>query len=105
MTQRDLLSTPFAVPGTTAAGLAGRTYQVLDRDAQTYASPIPGRVGGHRRSKTYGHLDCPAARRAITARRYLAHRVFLTDEETAVAAEYRPCAVCMPEEHRRWKHT
>ena len=28
---------------------------------------------------------------------------FLLDEETAVAAGYRPCAICMPEEYRLWK--
>ncbi len=105
MNRRDLPHTPSPVPGATAAGLADKTYQLLDCDAQTYASPTPGRVGGHRRSRIYGRLDCPAARRAIAAGGYLTHRVFFVDEETAVAAGYRPCAVCMPQEHRRWKHT
>ena len=31
------------------------------------------------------------------------HRVFFADEETAVAAGYRPCAVCMPERYAEWK--
>jgi methylphosphotriester-DNA--protein-cysteine methyltransferase len=29
--------------------------------------------------------------------------VFFADEQTAVEAGYRPCAVCMPEEYARWK--
>jgi methylphosphotriester-DNA--protein-cysteine methyltransferase len=31
------------------------------------------------------------------------HRVFFADEPTAIAAGYRPCAVCMREEYRQWK--
>jgi catechol 2,3-dioxygenase-like lactoylglutathione lyase family enzyme len=30
--------------------------------------------------------------------------VFFADEPTAVAAGYRPCAVCLPEAYRTWKH-
>jgi len=29
--------------------------------------------------------------------------VFFADEKTAVAAGYRPCAKCMPEEYGEWK--
>ena len=34
---------------------------------------------------------------------YVRHRVFFADEATAVAAGYRPCAICMPEAYRAWK--
>jgi methylphosphotriester-DNA--protein-cysteine methyltransferase len=30
-------------------------------------------------------------------------RVFFADEATAVAAGYRPCAVCMPAAYAEWK--
>jgi len=30
--------------------------------------------------------------------------VFFLDERTARAAGYRPCAICMPEKYRAWKH-
>lgn len=63
----------------------------------------PGRLGGHRRSRIYGRLDCPSARRAIGAGGYVSHRVFLQDEETAVAAGYRPCAACLRAAYLRWK--
>lgn len=66
-------------------------------------SATPGMFGGHRRSRIYGRLDCPSALRAIAKGGYVAHRVFFADESTAVAAGYRPCAVCMPDEYRRWK--
>lgn len=28
---------------------------------------------------------------------------FFRDEETAIKAGYRPCAVCMPEKYKEWK--
>jgi methylphosphotriester-DNA--protein-cysteine methyltransferase len=31
--------------------------------------------------------------------------VFSPDEATAIAAGYRPCAVCLPDEYARWKTT
>jgi hypothetical protein len=43
------------------------------------------------------------ARRAIEAGGYVTSRVFFADEQTAVAAGYRPCAVCLPEAYRIWK--
>jgi methylphosphotriester-DNA--protein-cysteine methyltransferase len=29
--------------------------------------------------------------------------VFFADEATAIAAGYRPCASCMPDEYKAWK--
>ena len=31
------------------------------------------------------------------------HACVFKDEATAIAAGYRPCAVCMKEEYKRWK--
>ena len=59
-------------------------------------------LGGHRRGKRYGRLDCPAARRAIATGGYVRHRVFFADEATARAAGYRPCAACLPQRYRAW---
>jgi methylphosphotriester-DNA--protein-cysteine methyltransferase len=60
-------------------------------------------LGGHRGTRVYGRLDCPAALRAIARGGYVKHRVFFLDERTARAAGYRPCAICMPEKYRAWK--
>jgi hypothetical protein len=79
------------------------SYVLLGANRRLYPSSTPGRFGGHRRKRIYGRLDCRAARRAISNGGYVAHRVFFADEATAVAAGYRPCAVCMPAEYRRWK--
>jgi methylated-DNA-[protein]-cysteine S-methyltransferase len=82
---------------------APKTYTLLGADRRPYESARPGELGGHRRSKGYGRLDCPAALRWIAKGHYVAHRVFFADEETAIAAGYRPCAVCLPERYREWK--
>ncbi|WP_326116361.1 Ada metal-binding domain-containing protein [Paenibacillus alginolyticus] len=29
--------------------------------------------------------------------------MFFENEEIAIAAGYRPCAVCLPEQYARWK--
>jgi methylphosphotriester-DNA--protein-cysteine methyltransferase len=73
-----------------------RTYTLLGADGRTYESAVPGTLGGHRRTKVYGRLDCPAAARAIARGGYVASRVFFADEATARAAGYRPCSVCRP---------
>jgi hypothetical protein len=80
-------------------------YTLLNSDRQPYASSTPGLIGGHRRLRIYGTLECPSARRALAAGGYASHRVFFADQPTAVAAGYRPCAVCMPEAYRIWRHT
>ena len=79
------------------------TYTLIGADGAAYGSPTPGTLGGHRRSKVYGRLDCPGALRWIAKGHYVAHRVFFADEPTAAAAGYRPCARCLPEEYRAWK--
>ncbi|MFE9324861.1 Ada metal-binding domain-containing protein [Nocardia sp. NPDC052278] len=78
-------------------------YTLTDADGRPYPSPAPGRYGGHRRGKLYGRLDCPSALRALARGHYRAHRVFFADEQTAIAAGYRPCAVCLPAAYAAWK--
>lgn len=78
-------------------------YVLLGADGRPYLAEQPGTVGGHRRSRIYGRLDCRAAARAIARGGYVSQRVFFADEDTAVAAGYRPCAVCLPEAYARWR--
>ena len=82
---------------------AGKRYRLLGADGREVQSATPGTVGGHRRSKVYGRLDCPSALRWIARGHYVRHRVFFADEETAVSAGYRPCAVCLPEAYAAWR--
>lgn len=77
-------------------------YRLLGANGEPFTSATPGVLGGNRRLKIYGRLDCPSARRALP-RGYARRRVFFADEATAIAAGYRPCGVCMREAYRRWK--
>lgn len=83
------------------------TYVLIGPDGQPYPSQTPGALGGHRKQRIYGRLNCPSALHAIASGRgtYEMQRVFFADETTAVAAGYRPCARCMPEDYARWKAT
>jgi methylphosphotriester-DNA--protein-cysteine methyltransferase len=78
-------------------------WKLIGPDGKPYASDRPGTLGGHRRTRVYGRLDCRAALRAIARGGYVANRVFFLNEADAKAAGYRPCAVCMPTEYARWK--
>ena len=51
-----------------------------------------GTIGGHRRTRIYGRLDCPSALRAIARGGYVTHRVFFADE--ADGRRRRLPAVC-----------
>lgn len=80
-------------------------HTLIGADGREYASPRPGALGGHRRTRVFGRLDCRSALAAIARGRYVAHRVFFADEADAIAAGYRPCAVCMPAQYARWGTT
>lgn len=80
-----------------------RRFTLLGPDGKSDISSTPGNLGGHRGGKRYGRLDCRAALQAIARGGYVKHRVFFADEATAIAAGYRPCAVCMPRAYAIWK--
>ncbi|MCP2170180.1 Metal binding domain of Ada [Goodfellowiella coeruleoviolacea] len=90
-------------PAGAGPGPHTRTYTLVGADGQPYPSTVPGTLGGHRRGRLYGRLDCPSALRALARGHYAKHRVFFADESTARAAGYRPCAVCLPEQYAHWK--
>jgi len=79
------------------------TYVLLGADGRPFRSDVKGQWGGHRRARIYGRLDCPSALRAITRGGYVRHRVFFADEVTAIAAGYRPCAICCADRYQAWK--
>lgn len=99
---------PFSRHGTDqnaapAAGPVTRTWRLIGAGGNPYESGEPGTLGGHRRSKIYGRLDCRGAQRWIARGHYVRHRVFFRDEPTAIAAGYRPCAGCLPARYAEWK--
>ncbi|HEY2371120.1 MAG TPA: Ada metal-binding domain-containing protein [Gaiellaceae bacterium] len=78
-------------------------YKLIGADGKHYLSATPGTLGGHRKNKIYGRLDCAGAASWIAKGHYVKQRVFFRDEATAVAAGYRPCARCMPAAYAVWK--
>ena len=78
-------------------------YKLLDENGKEYLSEETGTIGGHKKLKIYGKLDCSSARRYIAKGQYVKYRVFFKDEKTAIAAGYRPCSKCMKEEYKQWK--
>ncbi|UVE17974.1 metal-binding protein [Pseudomonas sp. LS44] len=82
---------------------ADQRWRVLGPDGQIWFSEQPGTLGGHRRTRIYGRLDCRAALQAIARGGYVSDRVFFLNASAAQAAGYRPCAVCLPADYARWK--
>jgi methylphosphotriester-DNA--protein-cysteine methyltransferase len=78
-------------------------YRLVGADGREHASAEPGTLGGHRKNKVYGRLDCRTALSWLERGKYAEHRVFFADEATAIAAGFRPCGHCMRDEYRRWK--
>ena len=82
-----------------------KKYKLLGADGKFYFSEEKGTLGGNGKHKIYGRLDCPAALSSIKrwGEAYTKHRVFFKDEETAIAAGFRPCGTCMREKYLEWK--
>jgi hypothetical protein len=78
-----------------------KMYRLLG-PAGPYESATPGQLGGNRRLRIYGRLDCSSANRAL-AKGYKAIRVFFADEATAKACGFRPCGTCLPVAYRSWR--
>ena len=82
-----------------------RTWTLLGPDCKLFESYRRGTLGGHRETRIFGRLDCPAALRAIERGGYVRQRVFFLNRTHARAAGYRPCAACLPKEYAAWKST
>ena len=75
-----------------------KQYTLIGPDGTDVLSAVPGTLGGNRRRKIYGRLDCRSAVGSLPTG-YAKHRVFFADESTAIAAGYRPCGTCMQAEY------
>ena len=80
-----------------------KSYKLLDINGE-YFSKIPGTLGGNKKLKIYGKLDCKSALNWINKGKYVSNRVFFEDEEKAKEAGYRPCGICMKKEYQKWKN-
>lgn len=87
-----------------ARQIQGKKFKLIDSKGKEYLSPTPGTLGGNKKLKIYGRLDCPSAKRWIEKGYYVSNRVFFENEDIAIAAGYRPCAICMPDKYKAWKN-
>lgn len=68
-------------------------------------SKIPGTLGGNKKLKIYGKLDCKNALSWMKKGHYIDNRVFFENEEVAKQLGYRPCGVCMKKEYKIWENS
>jgi len=80
-------------------------YKLRDKNNEEYISKIPGTIGGNKKLKIYGKLDCPSALSYLEKGMYEKNRVFFENVETAIEAGYRPCGICMKEKYKEYKKT
>jgi len=83
--------------------IGNKEYKLIDSANKEIISKVPGTLGGNKRLKIYGRLDCPSVLRHINNGNYINHRVFFSNEETATQAGYRPCGICMKKNIRNGK--
>ena len=55
---------------------------------------------GNSRLKIFGLLNCSSGKRMKKE-----NRIFFKTETEALAAGFRPCGHCMPDQYRKWKLT
>lgn len=83
--------------------MAEGTYVLTTATGDPIESKTPGELAGSRRTRIYGRLDCHVAVEKLRRGGYGSHRVFFADQETAIAAGYRPCETCMEAEYDAWR--
>ena len=73
-----------------------KLFTLTGPDGTPFSSSLRGTLGGHRRNKIYGRLDCKTAARYLARGSYQKNRVFFADEASARLAGFRPCSHCLP---------
>jgi len=54
-------------------------------------------MGGNKKLKIYGHLNCKSGKRMNRE-----NRVFFTDEKEAITTGFRPCGNCKRNLYQKW---
>lgn len=78
-------------------------YRLIAPNGSPYETSTPGTLGGHRKNRIYGKLDCRGALSWIRKGHYVKQRVFFASESDAIKAGYRPCSNCMRADFLEWK--
>jgi hypothetical protein len=62
--------------------IESKRFILTDASGQAFLSPRKGTLGGYRRKKIYGRLDCRSALRHLANGYYKQHRVFRSRGES-----------------------
>jgi len=73
-----------------------KLFTLTGPDGTPFLSSARGTLGGHRRNKVFGRLDCKTAARYLARGSYQKNRVFFADEASARLAGFRPWSHCLP---------
>ena len=68
-----------------------------DRELRSLIEQNKVCLGGNRRLRIYGRLDCSSGKRMKRE-----NRVFFLSKQQAVEVGYLPCGHCMKAEYRQW---
>lgn len=74
-----------------------KIYKFTDSNGNTYLNNNPGLPDGNKK------LNCPSAKKWIEKSYYVNNKVFFENENIAISAGYRPCAICIPDKYKIWK--
>ncbi|MDB5088717.1 MAG: metal-binding protein [Mucilaginibacter sp.] len=72
---------------------------ISDQDARKLIRHKQIVLGGNRKLKIYGLLNCASGKRMKRK-----NRVFFTGLNEAIDNGYRPCGNCMYPEYKKWKN-
>jgi hypothetical protein len=76
MGKHEVIGLPIGEPRLAAMAATARAYILVGPVGKPYRSQTPGTLGGNRRGKLYGRLDCRPALRAIAKGGYAKHACF-----------------------------
>ncbi len=74
-----------------------RHLEIQDAELMALIRAGDIQLGGHRRLKIYGQLDCWSGKKMKRE-----NRVFFQSKEEAQSHGFRPCGHCMKKAYRQW---
>lgn len=74
-------------------------YEISDSDLRSKIKRQDIRLGGNKKLKIYGLLNCKSGKRMKRE-----NRVFFSTEKEAIENGFRPCGHCLKTKYKNWKN-